>query len=380
VYLRSRGHACHDQITALIQSWKEQETAALREYHKKRDTEANAISILEISPILLRDFWDAGPLGEYSFEASLLRTVDWCNIRGFEQWWQRLVRVSQEGVLAGGIEDPAVAAYWLFNMLRSDYAIELMPRTLEQYLERISFPSMNKPLPWIVPGNHGADPFAQHVSYASAMVFAHRRLTSANVEPVLAQQAIDMICKSEDHGAWPISTDDASTSIESTAMAVHALALAQPRGWQRIANNARDWLWSVQQQEGEWSEPGTPGPAYLTVLVLDAIALTNGETPLTFRWPFAQLAQQSGVAAVAKPNSPQADMSTAVGRRAAVDAYIREVLDKTGKRITRTDIWKKAGYRSRTEFERWERADPRLNRTAPKNFTRVLTEKPHLQK
>jgi len=67
-------------------------------------------------------------------------------------------------------------------------------------------------------------------------------------------------------------------------------------------------------------------------------------------------------------------------RRAAVDAYIDEVFNRTGKRITRTDIWKKAGYKSRTEFERWERNDPnRPNKAAHENFTRILSEKPHLK-
>jgi hypothetical protein len=66
-------------------------------------------------------------------------------------------------------------------------------------------------------------------------------------------------------------------------------------------------------------------------------------------------------------------------RRKAVDAYIEEVRQKTGKKITRTDIWKAARYRTRTEFERWERCDPRATNTANERFTRILSEKPHLK-
>lgn len=66
-------------------------------------------------------------------------------------------------------------------------------------------------------------------------------------------------------------------------------------------------------------------------------------------------------------------------RRAAVDAYIEEVFSKTGKRIRRTDIWKRAGYKTRTEFERWERNDPKVNKTANERFTKILSEKPHLK-
>jgi hypothetical protein len=68
-------------------------------------------------------------------------------------------------------------------------------------------------------------------------------------------------------------------------------------------------------------------------------------------------------------------------RRALVKAYIEEVRGKTGKRITKKDIWSKAGYLTRTEFERWERRDPRHpNKAADETFTRIIgIEKPHLK-
>jgi hypothetical protein len=73
------------------------------------------------------------------------------------------------------------------------------------------------------------------------------------------------------------------------------------------------------------------------------------------------------------------EMNPGTDRRKAVDAYIEEVFSRTGKRLTRTAIWKSAGYKSRTEFERWERNDTKNpNKTAHERFTRILTEKPHL--
>lgn len=61
-------------------------------------------------------------------------------------------------------------------------------------------------------------------------------------------------------------------------------------------------------------------------------------------------------------------------RRAAVDTYIQKELQRTGTRITRTAIWKSAGYKSRTEFERWERGDSRATKAADRNFTRILRQ------
>jgi hypothetical protein len=81
----------------------------------------------------------------------------------------------------------------------------------------------------------------------------------------------------------------------------------------------------------------------------------------------------------AEPGARPADRKS-TNRRAMVDAYIQEVRQKKGKRITRKDFWTAAGYKARTEFERWERQDAkRPNQTADDNFSRVLREKPHLR-
>jgi hypothetical protein len=74
-------------------------------------------------------------------------------------------------------------------------------------------------------------------------------------------------------------------------------------------------------------------------------------------------------------------VKTATERHAAVDAYIEEVFQKTGKVIKRSDIWRQARYKTRTEFERWQRNDQENpNKTAHERFTRIIfIEKPHLK-
>jgi hypothetical protein len=202
-------------------------------------------------------------------------------------------------------------------------------------------------------------------------------------------------------------------------MAVHALAIAQPPGWPRIAARAIDWLWSMQKDEGSWIEPDACGPVHLTVLVLDAIALANGAEHVTFRWrpvlplstrsdqkelgvepgrnienlpsslkPLEVTQEASGIAKAQDANIASKRhterqevpaVTLAQQRRAAVDAYIEEIFDKTGERITRSNIWKKVGYKDRSDFERWERNDPKATKAAHDRFTRILFEKPHLK-
>jgi hypothetical protein len=80
------------------------------------------------------------------------------------------------------------------------------------------------------------------------------------------------------------------------------------------------------------------------------------------------------VAGIASSQPRAAEAST---RRASVDAYLAEASARTGKPVTRTDFWKAAGYRSRTEFERWQRADPRTTDAARRAFERILRDRPH---
>lgn len=80
-----------------------------------------------------------------------------------------------------------------------------------------------------------------------------------------------------------------------------------------------------------------------------------------------------------QPAMTPVDLSSAQGRRSAVDAYIAAVFDKTGKKITRADIWRAVGYKTKTEFDRWQRMDRKhSNATAAANFARFLRQKPHI--
>ena len=63
-------------------------------------------------------------------------------------------------------------------------------------------------------------------------------------------------------------------------------------------------------------------------------------------------------------------------RRALVDEFIALVLQETGERITRTDIWRTAGYREATDFERFQRNDRRASKASTATFSRILQMEP----
>jgi hypothetical protein len=61
-------------------------------------------------------------------------------------------------------------------------------------------------------------------------------------------------------------------------------------------------------------------------------------------------------------------------RRAVVDSHIETALRQTGKRMTRTDIWKLVGYKTGAEFEQWQRRDPKTSKAAERNFNRFFAK------
>jgi len=77
---------------------------------------------------------------------------------------------------------------------------------------------------------------------------------------------------------------------------------------------------------------------------------------------------------IPKLSEPPTDLKLPIepDRRALVDSYIQAEFLRTGKPVTRAQIWQKAGYTSPTDFERWQRKDPLTSKSADRNFARLF--------
>ncbi len=103
-----------------------------------------------------------------------------------------------------------------------------------------------------------------------------------------------------------------------------------------------------------------------------------------FRYETATLSPKK----VARKAAPTVDSSEIeverTDRQKLGDAYIRKVFQTTGKRITRTLIWKAAGDKTRSEFERWEsywyeKRGRKRNEAAHARFMDILTKNSRLK-
>ena len=65
----------------------------------------------------------------------------------------------------------------------------------------------------------------------------------------------------------------------------------------------------------------------------------------------------------------------ALGRREKIDRFIAAILAE-GHAISRRDIWRVAGYKNRTEFERYQRDAKPQNVKAVRTFEAILSLSP----
>jgi hypothetical protein len=220
----------------------------------------------------------------------MIRTIEWGDIGGYDFVWKEYANRLNEDVNRGGEIEEELASQTLFHICRSDFAINIMEKNLIKLLDTVEMPDFQLTIPWHrwnkddLSLSAGIDRNSIY-AYAASIVFANKRLRLHKPNKKLVDEAIKWLLENqEESGAWKISTILDEPSILGTCMVIHALAINKPMGWKLAVSQARDWLVSQQDDFGFWYESPFPPahPVYLTVLVLDAFNLANGNSTLTF--------------------------------------------------------------------------------------------------
>lgn len=291
VYLRSRGKNCSKQIEHLIECWKDQ-----REFSYRHDT------FLGNEP----KFWSGRDEQEIYLDSTMLRTAEWCKIGGFEGTWEEISRESYNSIVKYGLDNKKEVSFWLFWILRSDYAIELMPKVLEKSLDAIQLVDYGKKCPWDETLVENDDREIRHHSIeyliiAASIIFATARLKRPLADNALINSAGKLLLKTQlKDGSWPfymrVNEQNSETGyVESTAIIVHSIMCLKPKGWENAVQKSKKWLLSKQTAYGYWDDGGHPNIYFLTVLVLDAIALIDEQTKITFSFPLSSKKEIIGI-------------------------------------------------------------------------------------
>lgn len=365
VYLASRGLDCSKQIEDLVAYWKNAEqyvfegcTAGIA-HHNFRTGRTKYVGRMLLdearevgrhSHFTLPDFWHGRREQQLSIDATMLRTVEWCDIGGFEEWWERLAKSSHENVVRYGVETLPYS-FWLCNMCRSDFAIKLMKAVLERGLEAIEISGHHRTEPWniehakMVRGKLKYQ-FAQHFLYASSIVFSNFRLRGQHYNASLVDGALRTVLKFQRKaGSWPVWSDDKHESIEATAMAVHALALARPHGSDRAIKSATRWLWTKQERSGLWFEEASPDPTYLTVLVLDAIELASGGARVSFCLPGQVGMSKTPVDRTVRGSRRTLRFKVALTFPGEIRPRVERIAEELGKRLGAKNVFYDSYYK-----------------------------------
>jgi hypothetical protein len=215
----------------------------------------------------------------------MFRTVEWCDIGGFDAWWERKARELSDELMGGGISNQIIAGAAIFNFCRSQLGIRLLNDELALMLRAIAKPqtsirSFNVD-PWIevcVPANEEG---RRHVQHAANILFAARQLNREDLVSNCAGRALELLIASQIESApWPNIENEPSSFV--TATVIHSLALWEPTGWKRSARRAVEWLWQQQSEFGNCHDPIAPDDTYMTVFALDAIDIAEDKSQLTF--------------------------------------------------------------------------------------------------
>jgi len=288
VYLASRGTVSDTVADVIRDDWKEAAARVVTGFLGEASQEgfsSEASVVRGASTGDLPHFWDMTETQRFTIDATMLRTASWFDIGGFDHWWKRVDSDLQESLTLDGVGvyGPKAAQH-LFALCRSDEALRRFPGTLRQFLARVVAGQIQGRPPWYVSHDHYTGMTLQAFPLvAASILFCSRRLGGRGIDQaVLDDAANHLLEEAAADGGWPLRAGQPGADIETTAMAVHGLAIHKPLGWTRPAQKAAEFLLSRQHGIGYWSTKGGPGPAYLTVLTLDAIALAHGEESLTF--------------------------------------------------------------------------------------------------
>jgi len=324
-------------------------------------------------------FWRLNYPGmSQSLEATMLRMSQWCNINRVEECRRKLLQHLHSEVLKG-----ASRMYWKpkdwFDLFRADLMMELPRAEIENDLKAKGALAIQRMATSSLPGS--AEDDDQGVMDAASIVFGALRIPGANLDDGVVENLAEQLLYSQRaSGAWAYFCGTLKAEQESvlrTAMAVHALCLARPEGWQDAVSLARRWLQHQLNEFGYWRENCLnfwvhfEDIIYLTVLVLDAIELAGGGTTVTFRTFENPEKKAPGVTPpqIVTTSDYQAPSPLRRGPKPKItceektykylleqghrnNVTCREIHNKTGysrSRIAQTKAWK--AYQARRELE-----------------------------
>jgi len=290
IYFKSKGESLISS-NKLSEIWRKSLCKLVESYdflHRNNDVIINKAKKKELSLVELAQIYKN--TNYYFFQrtrevesdfifSTFFRAVEWFELHEFEPWINVYTQdVSR--VFHSKIDHEYSLLTRLFYFCRSDLLIRKTKFSLEALLHILCVGYIDDSKPWKI--IRDKDTIVDYLPYASMLVFAWHRIKPTNINNEIFNQALLLLLQTQlVSGAWPLTLNDKEESIFSTYLAMTALSVTKPNGYQRYVNNAKKWLLSQQNEVGCWYIEGGPS-VMINILCLEAIKLSEGSNLVTY--------------------------------------------------------------------------------------------------
>lgn len=221
-------------------------------------------------------------------DSTMLRTAEWCKIGGYEQHWKHICKTTE----FYHEKYSELDHFPYFPYFRSNYFITKMRKQLSLSLHGYQ-EHLTKILGWnqIYYQNIEGDEWAKshyfvNTLLSAALIFGSCQLQGWDlIDPDAISDVTTYLLKSQlTNGSWWFDESGVSLNgVYQASIAIHALCLAKPEGYEHVVKMAKEWILTQQHPNGCWEDSViVPCNIFLTVLVLDAIELAEGGKQVTF--------------------------------------------------------------------------------------------------
>jgi nucleoside phosphorylase len=301
VYLASRGLANVD-AQVIRQRWYRSICDDVLTYHRLSEqansgnmrpvdsktlerAENQTITLKQAADVLrtsheLTTFYSFRDEEQVSVQQTIVRCAEWLHIDGFDEWWRYFTTDLSNGPVDGiDVE----SFFWFFLWCRSDLALEIANRQgLNAWLHALARSGEELDKPWLRWAYH-TQKKQESIDVAAMLAFTAKRVNPDKPLSTVEENALSMLMQCQlPNGAWSAFSEEDTANILATCLAIHALAVCEPRNWLSSAQRGAKWLLDEIREKQEWEAIGVP-VALNTVLALDAIELAKGTKKVTFK-------------------------------------------------------------------------------------------------
>lgn len=258
----------------------------LIERAKKKEILLIELADLFEHSIMFPGFLSARDEEEDFISSTFFRAMEWFQLNEYEPW-ANVYAQEISTAYQGGV-DQVYSLFPLFYYCRSDFLLRKASKFgLEALLYGICVGNIDASKPW---KRYWEEPdkvqrnftYVDYVPTASIIAFAWQRINPTNISKESLAQALLLLFQTQlVSGAWPLTSKDEKGSILSTCLAMTALSITKPVGYQRYVEKAKKWLLSQQNEAGYWYIQGAPA-VMINVLCLEAIKLAEGSNQITY--------------------------------------------------------------------------------------------------